>query len=314
MRKYGWIKAALTAAVVFMLPTAFENPVQAKAPAVIHQQMAGKLSFRFSWGLSPLSGGQWGRPGRRQSVQPAAFRLPSGTEKSSNWAGYAVTGSARAFTAVSASWSVPAATGMSGSVGAQWIGIGGYSSADLLQMGTIEELSGRQETTELFWEQLPAAAQDIGTVPVGSKVTASITPKTADTWLLIFSIAEPGGQKLVKTISATVAAGYAAGIETSAEWISEDPSDGNGNLYPLANTGMVNYTNVRADGLPLNAVGNVVHPLAVTDTASRLQLIPSDLTAGGAAFYTENVTGNAMGFGLNESARHFRVGRHHFLR
>lgn len=242
------------------------------------------------------------------------IQLPVGTEKSSNWAGYAVTAvdHSSPYHLVSGSWTVPIAYGTSGALGAQWIGLGGYSSSDLLQLGTIEEMSGKREVVTLFWEKLPATAQNIGTVPVGSRISTSISQNNNGTWALHFSITTPKRQRITKTVTVSVDTAYVQGMGTSAEWISEDPSDGSGNLYPLANTGTVQYTNVSANSTSVTAAANRIHPLAVASSASRLLLVPSNLSNGGTAFNTKNAMQQSMTFMRGLPRHRFRISHHSF--
>jgi hypothetical protein len=56
---------------------------------------------------------------------------------SSNWVGYAATGAAGSFTSVSASWTQPTASCATGSqYAAFWVGLDGYTSKTVEQIGT----------------------------------------------------------------------------------------------------------------------------------------------------------------------------------
>lgn len=252
----------------------------------------------------------------RKIVAAKAFqiKLPVGTEESSNWAGYAVTRTdSHFYTNVGGSWTVPSASGISSSLGSQWIGLGGVSSGDLLQMGTIEQFQGKREITTLFWEQLPANAQDIMTVPTGSRINAKIYQGHNNTWSLQFQVIEPNGKRVMKNISTKLNSAYAQGIGTSAEWISEDPSDGNGNLYPLANTDVVRYTNTTANNEAIDGKGNKLDPLAVVNSQNRILIAPSALSSKDTAFSTTNI-GNRYVSLRAHGIHHFRGGRHYFRR
>ena len=107
--------------------------------------------------------------GQRQ-IQAAPANLPANTTGSSNWAGYMDTPAAgNAYTSVSASWTVPSISGgQRYAAAAQWIGLGGVSTTDLLQMGTLEDIENGQAVAKVFYEQLPSVAQEVVTVPAGS--------------------------------------------------------------------------------------------------------------------------------------------------
>ena len=90
-----------------------------------------------------------------------------------------------------------------------------------------------------FGEKLPDVAQNVMSIPIGSTISVNISEPTGSnsTWNLTFTSTSPNGTTQTKTISTTLDSSYAQGIGTSAEWISEDPSNVNGQLVPLANMG-----------------------------------------------------------------------------
>ena len=104
--------------------------------------------------------------------------LPANTRESENWAGYIDSPSSNiSYTSVSGSWKVPSITAsQEDAATAQWIGLGGSSSNDLLQMGTSEEIENGRPVAKVFWEQLPAPAQEVMSVPIGSVIKARISP------------------------------------------------------------------------------------------------------------------------------------------
>src|SRR5581483_1994794 len=88
---------------------------------------------------------------------------------SANWSGYmATTGN---FTAISGSWTVPSVTGPPGvtSADSAWIGIGGVSSGDLIQVGTQDTVSptGRSSSSA-FYELLPESSTIIPAIAVST--------------------------------------------------------------------------------------------------------------------------------------------------
>ncbi|MDA8442853.1 MAG: G1 family endopeptidase [Peptococcaceae bacterium] len=215
--------------------------------------------------------------------------LPANTQQSLNWAGYIDTPAGNtAYTSVSATWQVPnISTSRRDAVAAQWIGLGGVNTTDLLQMGTIEQMQNGQPTAQVFWEQLPALSQDVMTVPTGSIIKASIAEvSNSNTWNITFSATDPNGQTQTQTLPVTLDAAYAQGIGTSAEWISEDPSDANMRLYPLANSGKVQYSNALVDGQPIAASQNQVQPVAMTNNNGTVLVAPSQLSDSGDSFFT----------------------------
>ncbi|WP_206831923.1 G1 family glutamic endopeptidase [Alicyclobacillus fructus] len=213
--------------------------------------------------------------------------MPTGTQTSENWGGYIDTpAGSQGYTSITGSWTVPSITGQNGAMAAQWIGLGGVETEDLLQIGTLEQVVNGQTQVQVFWEKLPAAANTILTVPVGSKVSAAIHQASGSTWVLSLQAVTPSGQTLSKSVSVNLSSAYAAHIGTSAEWISEDPSTIRGGLYPLANSGTVQFTDATVNGQPLDASGNQVQPVAMVDSFGNVRIAPSSIGSDGESFST----------------------------
>jgi hypothetical protein len=134
------------------------------------------------------------------------------------------------------------------------------------------------------------------TVPIGSTISCNITPDqtTANTWDLTVKATDTNGQTQTQTVTTTLDEAYAQGIGTSAEWISEDPSDENNNLVPLANMGTVNYSSATVDGAPINASSNEVQPVAMTSTNGNITIAPSNLGSDGESFSTTIPSSNSV--------------------
>jgi hypothetical protein len=292
-------------------------------PSPINNQMPTDyvLSRNFSHRhFLPIPQGQQPQ-GAFSNTGSANTSLPANTQESENWAGYIDTpSSGSGYTSVSGNWTVPnISASQQSAVAAQWIGLGGVSSTDLLQMGTIEQIENGQPVAEIFWEQLPSPSQNVMTVPIGSTINASITPSadSSSTWNLTFTI---NGQSQTQTIAPiTLTTSYAQGIGTSAEWISEDPSNQNDQLYPLANMGTVSYQSATVNGQPLNSTGNQVQPVALVSSNGNVLIAPSELGTDGESFSTTVASSNTstnpspdQGYGQNGERRsplNWRPGR-----
>ena len=220
------------------------------------------------------------------------------SQGSTNWAGYSdVSNHLGAYKSIPGDWTVPAITGSEQSSAAQWIGLGGVETKALLQVGTVETIQNGQPVAELFWEKLPKAAIPIVDVPVGSQIEAKIFPASNGTWQLQIAW-QNGSQSGTKNITVHVNAKYAARMETSAEWISEDPTGQGNQLYPLANMGTVKYTNVTVNGQPVNGVGATqVQRLAMVDANGNEVVTASNLTGNGTSFETLPASGSAGAIG-----------------
>ena len=88
-------------------------------------------------GVSHLVGPRTTRPGATNA-----------TVTSSNWSGYAATGGTGAFTSVSSSWAEPTGKCSSGDqYSSFWVGLDGYSSSSVEQVGSDVDCSGRGSVT-----------------------------------------------------------------------------------------------------------------------------------------------------------------------
>jgi len=95
--------------------------------------------------------------------------------QSTNWSGYADTGSG--FSTVTGSWTEPSVSCTSQtSLAAFWVGIDGYSSSSVEQDGTLAECYGGTAYYYTWWEMYPAnAIQVVGqTLRAGDSITASV--------------------------------------------------------------------------------------------------------------------------------------------
>lgn len=175
------------------------------------------------------------------SVQP----LPVwDTVYSTNWSGYAAETSlsapaSNAVTQVTGSWTVPKVSGKANAYSSVWVGIDGYSSGSVEQLGTEEDTSRSGATTYYaWWEMYPNPSVLIAgmTISPGDSISASVTYSAGAFTLQItdntthqsFSTIQPGTAQ-----------------RSSAEWIVEAPSSFSG-ILPLANFGTATCSDAQA--------------------------------------------------------------------
>ena len=154
----------------------------------------------------------------------AAVRSNAGWA-SSNWSGYAKTGS---FTRATGAWVVPSvARSGKPTYSSQWVGIDGFNNGSLIQTGTEADFYNGSAHYGAWWEILPAAETVIPSITVhpGDRMSASITKGSGSNWTITISDTTTG-----KTF--TTVKNY-TGPGTSAEWIEEAPSVG-GHVATLA--------------------------------------------------------------------------------
>jgi hypothetical protein len=157
---------------------------------------------------------------------------------SSNWAGYVTrTGT---YTKVSGQWSVPSVSTSQTGFSAAWLGIGGVSSDDLIQVGTEQDsINGRAEYWA-WWEILPAAAVNLQSFRVrpGDRITATIARVSGSTWRITISNAGHGSFTTTQSWH---------GDGTSAEWIMEAPVVGH-HVGRLAQFSPTTFDHATANG------------------------------------------------------------------
>ncbi len=187
------------------------------------------------------------------------------------------------FTAISGDWIVPTASspGAYTSADASWIGIGGVSSNDLIQVGTANTVSSNGTvTTSAFYELLPDASINIPSLVVnaGDSIVAAITEQSANQWLITIT-----DKTTSTTYSTTVA--YTSS-NSSAEWIEEDPSTIRGNLIPLDNFGTVNFSNgqTTSSGATESILGANAAEVTMVNNSGQPEGVPSALEASGSSF------------------------------
>lgn len=235
------------------------------------------------------------------SASPASVHAPlimgptNATQYSSNWAGYAASGSRGTFTAVSASWTVPAVSGTfcssnPNSYSSFWVGLDGYGSNSVEQIGTDSDCLGTDGTTPTYsaWYEMYPKGPDTFTYDVkpGDVITASVTSGTArGSFDLTLTDTRNDSQVFSETFNKT----FRGAKHASVEAIAERPAF---NLGPfgfttLANFGQVPFTNVKVNFDPQTPAGG--HPIGYYNPDSfTMQSLsgatlayPSALTSGG---------------------------------
>jgi len=148
-----------------------------------------------------------------------------------NWSGYADTAStAQTFSKVSGAWTTPSVTcGAEDQITSNWVGLDGFNSNTVEQLGTISWCYRGTPTYFTWYEMFPANTVEVGTaLKPGDKISASVT-RTGTSYALKLTDATTAGNN----ISVTKTCALATCKDTSAEWISERPSFSTG-IVPQA--------------------------------------------------------------------------------
>lgn len=257
--------------------TSAPKPVAVVEPVVVVQPVAPAPSSSvdsLTSAPSDSSSATTTVPPSDTSTNPV--RVSSTTYTSTNWSGYLATGGN--FSTVSGSWVVPAVTGEAGvdSYDGAWIGIGGVTAQDLVQVGTLDNVATDGTiSSAIFYEILPAEAVIVDMpVKASDSISASITEMSLNQWLVVINNLTTGGN-FTKSISYTSS-------HSSAEWIEEDPSYISGSLMPFANFGTIAFSSLRAtvDSYLYNIADIGASP--ITMVARRLPIaVPSAILGTG---------------------------------
>jgi len=194
-------------------------------------------------------------PSAGTTTSPATVRAASTVtvtdRDDSNWAGYVVASSATtktSFSAVSGSWTQPAADCSAGSPShsAFWVGLGGYTGDHLEQTGTSADCSATGQASYSAWYELVPAAQVPVTMTVrpGDRLSAHVAVSGTTVTVSLSNLTRHATfSKKLQMSSPTV---------SSAEWIAEAPSrclsssTQDCHILSLADFGSVTFTGASA--------------------------------------------------------------------
>ena len=214
------------------------------------------------------------------------IRARAGT--STNWSGYAVTGSKGSVTYAVGSWVVPTVTETStNSYSSFWVGIDGYTSGSVEQIGTDSDWVNGQAQYYAWYEFYPKPSYLINTITVqpgdtmsaevsydGNTFTVTITDVTTDS-------------------SFSTTAKVPRAQRTSAEWIAEAPSSGG--ILPLADFGSVTFSECTATiSSTTQSIGlfesSAVQNIMMVDSSGSIIASPSPLSTDGTSFSVTRIT------------------------
>ena len=211
---------------------------------------------------------------------------------STNWSGYAVTGSS--FTSAKGSWTVPSVNCAKtpNTYSSFWVGIDGWTSSTVEQTGTDSDCNGSSPSYYAWYEFYPKGSVNISSITVvpGDQMSAAVTYSGSEFTITITN--ETTGKTYSKSSKVSGAK------RTSAEWIAEAPCcTRGGGILPLADFRTVyfgqdysgiNGTNDATDSSisgPINNYGTAVNEsIMVNGTTGADEAVPSSLTSDGSSF------------------------------
>ena len=248
-RKWRIIGAAIPLMFGWALVTAY--PAGATADAAGANGVFDATGVFGATGVSGVSGvsatGAQLQPGGlvRQLGRTSADGRPQTADgsrqivvSSSNWAGYADTGSSDGFTNVAARWVQPAGQCSSGDqYSAFWVGLDGYTSRTVEQTGSEVDCVGQTAEYYAWYEIYPSAEVTFSnTVKAGDHFSASVSYLGSNKFRLTIADSTQHWKR-----SATRRLAGAA--RSSAEVIAEAPCcTDSGGILPLTNFGTVSFS------------------------------------------------------------------------
>jgi len=194
---------------------------------------------------------------------------------STNWSGYATTGTT--YSDVKGSWTQPTATCTSGQTAYSsfWVGIDGDTTNSVEQTGTDADCSSGTPQYYAWYEMYPKFPVNLSNpVHPGDHLSAEVQVSGRGNFTLTISDTTQGWTFTTNQKSTKAKLG-------SAEWIAEAPS-GSGGVLPLANFGTVSFTACTANGVSISSNPNPDE--IVMQSGSTVKAQPSALGSGGASF------------------------------
>ena len=226
------------------------------------------------------------------SSQSATSGSQDTSVSSSNWAGYAATGASGSLTSVSASWTQPTANCVAGSqYGAFWVGLDGYASKTVEQIGTEADCTGPNPQTPKYYawyEVYPGAGVNFtNPVSAGDKFTGTVTSQGNGTFQLVL---KDTTQNWTQTINATEAGADLSSAEAVVEAPSSTNGSGSSSVLPLTDFGSVGFTGVTVNGKSMDTLNPV--QITMPDTSV------GDMASDGSFSVNYTGTGFAQWFGV----------------
>jgi hypothetical protein len=223
--------------------------------------------------------GQAGQAGPSRAARPGARVIHS-----LNWAGYAANRAGTSFRYVSAAFFVPylncaAATP---SYSSHWVGLDGLGSATVEQVGIEADCSGTTAQYYAWYEMYPNPVSAAFPVRPGNAIQASVTYQRSNRKFVLMLRDTSNGRHVAKALKCAAK----ACLRSSAEVISEAPSDGSKGILPLADYRAANYSGItvtttrgRSSGL-LSRRWDTYQIVGVGDSSDELAAQPTSLFQG----------------------------------
>ena len=179
----------------------------------------------------------------------------SGTMKSTNWAGYAVTGGT--YTSVAANWIEPSVTCTSNGIVGFWVGLDGWGSNSVEQDGTGVDCEKGTPQQFAWWETYPANSVQVYNAPVaaGDRMSSTIVAQGHGKYVMVLT--DWTARWTIKNPASLPSGGNA-----SAEVVAEAVTAGE-DITTLPDFGAIGFTGSTINNGSLQAAGAL--PIDMTD-------------------------------------------------
>ena len=249
-----------------------------------------KMSMIFALATLLCGADAWSDPPEPISAPMIRAKGKNGTSNSTNWSGYAVTGAPGSVTDVKGSWIVPAISSgcaAGSSYSSFWIGIDGYNSGSVEQIGTDSDCANGAPSYYAWYEFYPKRSRvaNIAIHP-GDRIQGEVSYAGGIFTLTLANVTT--GQ------SFRVTGKVPRAQRSSAEWIAEAPSSGG--ILPLANFGTSYFgsdftsiagtctATVGGQTGPISQFGAGVQQITMVTSAGAVKAQPSTLSTNGTSF------------------------------
>jgi hypothetical protein len=310
--RYRWPVLAAAIPLMFGWVLIVANPAGASPGAAGESSASGVFGatgvFGASglFGVSGVSAGGWDQPGGLVSQPgrgPAGGRARTAggrtqaeqtTVTSSNWAGYADTGPSGDFTNVTSSWVQPAARCGSGDqYAAFWVGLDGYSSRTVEQIGSEADCVGQIAQYSAWYEIYPSPEVVFSnTVQAGDQLSASVSYLGSEKFVLTIT---DSSQHWKRSATRTLA----GAARSSAEVIAEAPCcTYSGGILPLTDFGTASFSAAKVNNANLCtlAPAEITMPNTSVSSLSNCQDFTVSTTTSGGSFHSRPFRVRGGGF------------------
>jgi Peptidase A4 family len=213
---------------------------------------------------------------------------------STNWSGYAVTGPNGSVSDVTGTWTVPALPSCSAATqySSFWIGIDGYDSNTVEQIGTDSDCVNGTPTYYAWFEFYPHLSYTINKFPVNPGDLISAEVKYSGGTFTVSLTNHMSG------LSFSTSTKMNNAKRSSAEWIAEAPSAGG--VLPLADFVSVNFGpgDTATIGGPAMTIGSFpaanVFEITMTNSSGVPEATPTGLTNNDKFTVNYDLAGNTI--------------------